>query len=180
MFPAYDRRFEPLLSNNNNNNNGPFRNNQFLPPFQQQQQQQQQQPQQQNNFNRLNYFHSTKSFPKPIKVEVIKPKEKTEEKIEEKTKIVEKEIKTAESLKRERRTAQTLIPQQIYYSPYNVYPNTQYLSQPVVSPLAQLYQPQYYYNPLVRPELRNFETLITKPVYTMTDAMNIKARESGV
>ena len=37
MFPAYDRRFDPLLSNNNNNyNNGPFRDNQFLPPFQQQ------------------------------------------------------------------------------------------------------------------------------------------------
>ena len=150
--PYGGHRFEPNFGSNINNR--PTKSQNFIPPLDQQ-----------SHFNRLNYYQQQinavgQVTPKPIIVEVLKPKPEvpTIEEIEGEKEIENKNtevinIKNDNNsndkvfLKRDRRH-----PQVFTYSPQFV--NTPYLGQ-----VAQtLYQPQYYYNPLLqqglRPEMR--------------------------
>jgi len=141
-------RYESNFGGNFNINNHPSMSQNFIPP-----------PNQQPQFNRLNYYQQQinavgQVTQKPIIVEVLKPKPEVPaiEEVE-----VEKEIENNNTevvnisnddktpLKRDRRHPQ------VYYAP-------QLVNQPYLGEMAQtLYQPQYYYNPmlqLLRPDMR--------------------------
>ena len=133
-------------------------------------------PQMQENrdsFNNQHFYPTSKtggSPQKPVLIKALKPEIVLKPEvtvIETEITKPEKEMTSDDYLKRDRRQQQTLIPQFYYQTPYPTF----------VQPAASMYyQPQYFYNPVVRPEFRTVQPqFVNRPIYTLTEAM--KARQ---